>query len=129
MSIEWFNVIVGAICSLLGAFGGGGILFWKYNKQLKQGEVIRNQSDEWKRLYEEADQERKAKDEVIAKKDAKIDELYKAQHNDAEEKIQLKMQVQQLKWFHCTVPGCSKRRPPHVFDPQGNELEAQEDRQ
>lgn len=125
--MEWINVIVGSLCSLLGAFGGGGILFWKYNKQLKQGEVIRNQADEWKRLYEEADQERKAKDEVIAKKDEKIDELYKQQHADAEEKIALKMRVQQLQWFHCTVSGCSKRQPPHVFDAQGNELESRKD--
>lgn len=124
--MEWINLIVGSICSLLGAFSGGGILFWKYNKQLKQQEVIRNQADEWKRLYEEADQERKEKDTVIAKKDEKIDELYKERNTESRGRMNAEMEVQRLRWYHCTVSGCTKRRPPHVFDQNGTELEAQQ---
>jgi len=123
--MEWINLIVGSICSLVGAFTGGGILFFKYNKQLKQQEVIRNQADEWKRLYEEADEERKSKDAVIAKKDEKIDELYKERNTESRGRMNAEMEVQRLRWYHCTVSGCTKRRPPHVFDTQGNELEAQ----
>jgi len=123
--MEWINLIVGSICSLVGAFTGGGILFFKYNKQLKQQEVIRNQADEWKRLYEEADEERKSKDAVIAKKDEKIDELYKERNAESRGRMNAEMEVQRLRWYHCTVSGCTKRRPPHVFDTQGNELEAQ----
>lgn len=123
--MEWINLIVGSICSLVGAFTGGGILFFKYNKQLKQQEVIRNQADEWKRLYEEADEERKSKDAVIAKKDEKIDELYKERNTESRGRMNAEMEVQRLRWYHCTVSGCAKRRPPHVFDTQGNELEAQ----
>jgi hypothetical protein len=126
--MEWINLIVGSICSLVGAFTGGGILFFKYNKQLKQQEVIRNQADEWKRLYEEADEERKSKDAVIAKKDEKIDELYKERNTESRGRMNAEMEVQRLRWYHCTVSGCTKRRPPHVFDTQGNELEAQNEK-
>ena len=126
--MEWINLIVGSICSLVGAFTGGGILFFKYNKQLKQQEVIRNQADEWKRLYEEADEERKSKDAVIAKKDEKIDELYKERNTESRGRMNAEMEVQRLRWYHCTVSGCTKRRPPHVFDTQGNELEAQDEK-
>lgn len=113
--IEWINVIVAAICSLIGAFGGGGLLYWKYNKQLKAIEVTHNQADEWKRLYEEADEERKAKDQ-------KIDRLYQERNEAREEVSGLKLRVQQLTWYHCTVNGCKRRQPPHVFDMDGNEI-------
>ena len=36
----------------------------------------------------------------------------------------LELTNQQLNWYRCTVNGCQNRRPPHVFDKDGNELEA-----
>ena len=50
--MEWINVIVTAICSLLAAVGGGTVMFYKQNRKLKDAEVIHTQADEWKRFHE-----------------------------------------------------------------------------
>ena len=65
--MEWINIIVSAVCALAGALGGGSLLFYKTNKQLKKVEVVHSQADEWKRLYEESEDERKALSEKVDK--------------------------------------------------------------
>ena len=116
--MEWINAIVAAICSLIGALGGGSLLYFKTNKQLKGLEVIHTQADEWKRLYEESEDERR-------KLSDKVDELYKQQHEDKATIGKLELEVQKLTWYRCTINGCKNRKPPHLYDIEGTELEAQ----
>jgi len=114
--MEWINIVVAAICSLFGALGGGSILYFKQNKQLKKLEVTRNQADEWRRLYDEADGERKALG-------SKLDEMRNERDDLRMEIGKRDLEIQKLRWFHCTVSGCQKRQPPHVFDMNGTEIE------
>ena len=115
--MEWINIIVSAVCALAGALGGGSLLFYKTNKQLKKVEVVHSQADEWKRLYEESEDERKVLSE-------KVDKLYKEQHTDRNTINRLELEVQKLNWYRCTINGCKNRRPPHVYNSDGVELEA-----
>lgn len=116
--MEWINIIVAAACSLAGAFGGGSLLYIKTNRQLKKVEVVHSQADEWKRLYEESEEERKALSD-------KVDKLYKEQHTDRNTINSLKLEVQKLNWYRCTINGCKNRRPPHLYNNDGVEIEAQ----
>ena len=38
--MEWVDVIVTAVCSLLAAIGGGSIIYYKQNRALKTAEVV-----------------------------------------------------------------------------------------
>ena len=91
--MEWINIIVSAVCALAGALGGGSLLYIKTNRQLKKVEVVHSQADEWKRLYEESEEERKALSD-------KVDKLYKEQHTDRNTINNLKLEVQKL---NCTA--------------------------
>lgn len=117
--MDWITIIVGAACSLIGAFGGGSVLYFQQNKKLKSLEVIHNQADEWKRLYDEADTERK-------EKDVKLDKMREERDSAKSDSAHKDLDIQKLRWYHCTCNGCKNRRPPHVFDMDGNELEAQQ---
>lgn len=116
LAFEHIAAIVGTLIGLVG--GGVGIYFWKVNKSLKQEEVnsakIENelkQADAWQKLYEE---ERNANKALYEERDTLKEKLGKAE-----------FKVCQLEWFHCTVNGCHRRRPPHIFDKDidGNETE------
>lgn len=80
--------------------------------------MIHTQADEWKRLYEESEDERR-------KLSDKVDGLYKQQHEDKATIGKLELEVQKLTWYRCTINGCKNRKPPHLYDIEGVELEAQ----
>ena len=101
--MEWINVIVTAICSLLAAVGGGTIMFYKQNRKLKDAEVVHTQADEWKRLYDESESERKGLSE-------KIDELYKEQHELSRKVLTLEVEVKRLLPYTCTKLDCAIRQ-------------------
>jgi uncharacterized protein HemX len=122
MSVELVISIVTSIAALIG--GGAGIIYWRENKRLKVKEVekaaIENelqQAEAWKQLFE-------SERERAANKSALLKELYAERDGMKEDINALKMQVEKLQWYHCTVNGCLKRRPPHIFDDDGNESEA-----
>ena len=118
-TLSWINILVNVIT----LFGGGSLLFYSLNRKMKalevrnkEVEVVHNQADEWKRLYDEADEERK---NVVAEND----KLKDKHEEDIREIGRLTLEVQKLTWYRCTIQGCKNRRPPHVFDIEGNELE------
>lgn len=125
--MEWINVIIGALSTLIGLVGGGiGIFFWRENKALKQKEVeaaaIENelkQADAWKSLYEQ-------EHEKCEKKSAEKRELYNERDTLKEKLNKANFRIEQLCWYHCTQNGCAKRQPPHRFDSNGNEFAAAE---
>ena len=126
MAMEWFNIVVGALSTLVGLVGGGiGVFFWRENKELKRKEVekaaIENeltQAEAWKSLFESehAKCERKSEEKR---------ELYKERDNLKEQLNHTLFKVEQLCWYHCTVNGCKRRQPPHRFDGDGNEIQAE----
>jgi len=126
--MEWFNVIFGVVTTLIGLIGGGiGIFFWRENKALKQKQVekaaIENelqQAEAWKDLF-------KQEHEKCERKSAEKRQLYAERDKLKEEINACHFRVQQLTWYHCTVNGCMKRKPPHKFDTNGTELSADEE--
>lgn len=122
--MEWVTILVNALVAIVGLVGGGcGIYFWRENKALKQVEVKdammsveMKQAEEWNALYKEE----RAKN---TEKSQRLKSLYAERDALKEDVNALKFKVEQLSWYHCTVNGCLKRRPPHVFDTDGNEVE------
>lgn len=106
---NWIDIIVGAVCSLVAALGGGGIIYFRQTKKMKEAEVIHTQADEWKRLYEESEEERKALS-------SKIDELYKEQHRLTKQVMLLDVKVRQLIPYTCTKLECKERLQCAVTD-------------
>ena len=132
--MDW-STVISALGTIAGIVGGSfGFIYWKENKRLKQEEVksskIENhlkQADAWRNLYEEERNDSKEKiaalEEKLEKKSAKLKEVYAERDRYKEEKMDAEFIVKQLQWFRCTVNGCHRRRPPHVFDNDGNEVE------
>lgn len=119
------NTIITVLLSILTALSGGqGIMFYFVNRRLKKAEladketdVLRKQDDEWQELYHEIRNENNEIKQKIEKLRKEKEELSKANGL-------LEMKNQQLSWFRCQVNNCPNRRPPHVFDKDGVELEA-----
>lgn len=103
MGSDWIDIIVGAVCSLIAAFGGGGIIYYRQTKKMKDIEVVHTQADEWKRLYEESEDERKTLSN-------KIDELYKEQHELRRKMLMLEVEVKRLLPYTCTRIDCNQRQ-------------------
>ena len=120
--MEWLSLIIGSLVTLLTS----GAIYFGLNKKLKAAEVkekevevLRKQDDEWQDLYKEAREQKQQAEELVEK-------LRKEKSVLAKENGLLELKVQQLTWFRCKVNNCPKRQPPHVFDIEGNEFEAQE---
>lgn len=43
--MDWLNIIVTAIIGLAGALGGGGIIYWRANRQLKNAEAAKGTTE------------------------------------------------------------------------------------
>ena len=122
--MDWTEILTTIVTSLLAGGGISGIVFYSLNKKLKHLEVeekkvdvVKKQDDEWKELYfEQRDRVKEAREECMRRRLLKEDSMNKAN--------KLELENQQLEWFRCTVNNCKNRRPPHVFDAAGNELES-----
>jgi len=104
--MEWINIIVTAVCSLLAAIGGGSIIYYKQNRALKNAEVqgknVENETkaiDNWQELYQEVKQEN-------LRLSTKIDELYKQQHSLMQRVFDLQNEV---KIHSCLRLDCKDR--------------------
>lgn len=128
--MEWLNIIITGIVGVLGALGGGGLI---YIKQTKRGKDIDNElreADAWRDMYGE-------KSKKCDEKDGKIDELRKHINTLQEERIKLlkehsitlqkkevemsqkNINIMELEFYKCMVCGCKKRRPPREIDQDG----------
>lgn len=117
------EIIIHIVTTLVGLIGGSvGVLYWRENKSLKKKEVekaaIENelqQAEAWKDLFT-------AEHEKCERKSQEKQALYKERDKLKEELNKARFRIEQLCWYHCTVNGCTKRRPPHTFDQDGNEI-------
>lgn len=99
--MTWDSIISGIIAGL---FTGGGlttILFFVENKRKKQLENETSAAE----LYEKSN-------ELIVKKDAKIDSLYKVINRQRDENNSLKTQRAVMAVYKCERIDCDKRIPP-----------------
>lgn len=120
--MDLLNIIISSVCALLGALGGGGVLYWKQNKMLKQQEAKQAEHstqhayvEEWKELYQK-------KEERVNILEEKLDDMRQKKNKSDERITQLQLENERLQWAKCTVNGCNKRQPPHYYDGDGNEV-------
>ena len=118
--MEWISLAIGFLSTLI----VNGCFFYSINRKMKkvevrdkEADVMKKQDDEWQELYfEQRDRVKEAREECMRLRLLKEESMNKAN--------KLELENQQLEWFRCTVNNCKNRRPPHVFDSDGNELES-----
>ncbi len=130
--MEWINVIVSAVCALLGALGGGSVFYFQQNKRLKAAEAQRAEVDahneaenseveRWRGLADRTDEQLKQAREHIILKNKQVDNLYKRQHELESDvrvltnKYNSAMQViDRIRYYYCTHRPCptGKSIPP-----------------
>lgn len=102
------------VTAIIGCITGNIMMFLllPQERKAKNLENEAKQSEEWKKLYEEAHEESHAKDD-------KIDSLYKEISMHRDEKAQksiriaeLEVENAKLKLLKCEVPSCLNRKPP-----------------
>ena len=142
--MEFAKEIIAILSGLLILLcGSGGVLFFNLNKKLKSIQVDREASTEWKRLYDEKDDENK----VIT---GRLNELYNHRRQQADEINQLNIklaekevelvkkdvviarkdaelankdvEITKLKYDRCFITGCKKREPKRNEINEINEL-------
>ena len=131
--MEFAKEIIAILSGLLVLLcGSGGVLFFNLNKKLKSIQVDREASTEWKKLYDEKEDENK----VLS---GRLNELYKHRRSQSDEINQLNIQLAQkevefvkkdvviarkdaelamkdveileLKHNKCVIKNCERRRP------------------
>lgn len=110
--MDWINVIVAAVCSIVGAFGGGSVLYFRQNKQLKNIEVTHSIVDEWEKLLGEYKEQTKEQSDKIDKQSDKIDMLYKNIRTLETSTNALTKKIDELEPLRCTVFPCAFAQPP-----------------
>lgn len=114
--MDLLTILVSAFCSIVGALGGGGIIYHKQTRRMKEAEVEAKQSDEWKKLYEKSDDDSREKDKKI---DALYDERQQMYNQliERDRTIAYKdIQIERLKIARCDINGCRRRRPPREYE-------------
>ncbi len=114
--MDYLTIIVSAFCSIVGALSGGGIIYYRQNRRMKEVEVDAKQSDEWKRLYEKSDEDSR-------EKDRKLDALYTERQQMYNQLIERDrtiarkdITIERLRFTRCDVNGCRRRRPPREYE-------------
>lgn len=130
--MEWINIIVSAVCALLGALGGGSVFYFQQNRRLKAAEaqhaevIAHNEAENseverWRGLADRTDEQLKEARQHIILKNKQVDNLYKRQHeleNDVRlltNKYNSAMQViDRIRHYYCTNRPCpiGKSIPP-----------------
>ena len=95
--MDYLTIIASAFCSIVGALGGGGIIYYK-------------------KLYEKSDEDSR-------EKDRKIDALYterQQMYNQLIERDSIiakkDIVIERLRFTRCDVNGCKRRRPPREYE-------------
>ena len=122
--MEWINIIVSAVCALIGALGGGSVFYFQQNKRLKAAEAQRaeviahneaenSEVERWKGISDRAEEQLKEARQHIQTKNEQVDRLYKRQHeleNDVRvltNKYNSAMQViDRVRHYYCTNRPC-----------------------
>lgn len=120
--MDWISVLISGAVGLVGALGGGGLLFWRQNKNIKHQEAKQAEHEtqhayveEWKELYQK-------KEERVNILEEKLDKVRHERNEAVAKTAELKLENERLQWSKCTVNGCKKRQPPHYYDGDGNEV-------
>ena len=138
--MEFAKEIIAILSGLLILLcGSGGVLFFNLNKKLKSIQVDREASTEWKRLYDEKDDENKVLtgrcNELYVHRRSQADEINQLNIKLAEKEVELvkkdvviarkdaelankdtelankDLKITKLEYDRCFITGCKKREP------------------
>ncbi len=132
LTMEWINAIVTAVCSLLAAIGGGGIIYAKQNRAMKEVEVeLKKQEGESNELHQWQDIASE-KDKQIAtlkgeqdklkgdneKLNEKISRLYEERNREYDDATFYRYALSHILsgQFYCEVHSCTARKPLHITE-------------
>ena len=146
--MDWMQLLQANLGELIILIGGSGIIYWRETKRSKSldndGKKLDNNEKvivEWKEMYHEQEKRCAEKDQIIVKKDDKIEQLRKEKNELLEERYtvmaireyemkqlealhaeekqllnqriaELERENAELRWNECRVNGCQKREPP-----------------
>lgn len=111
--MEWFNILISAIATLVGLVGGGaGIYFWRENKAQKNIDNAKSLSDGWEKLYEKVALDNETKDKKLDELYNKYIELNDAVVENKKEIVNLRLELYRSECYRCEVLECKKRIPP-----------------
>lgn len=110
--MNWTTICEAVIVPIVTLIGGSGIIYWRYNRQLKKHEadlkgveVEHGAADNWHEFADRMVQDNKEKDDKIDLLAAKVDTL-------SDTIRALKDDVAKLTRERCTNYGCLDREPP-----------------
>lgn len=106
------EIIVTAFTALVGALGGGSLLFFRQNKTAKKIENESNQAAEWKKLYDESKSDNAEKEKKIDGLYDEIKELRSEITSNAKRIAELEVENTRMSIYKCELPGCKLRKPP-----------------
>lgn len=132
--MDWINVIVAAVCSIVGAFGGSSVIYFRQNKRLKAAEAqqaeieAQNAADNseierWRSIADRTETQLTQAREYIQAKNTQVDRLYKQLHtyeadlrtitNKYNSAMQL---IDRIRCYYCTNLPCpiGQRLPPET---------------
>ncbi len=124
MSIDWLQIVLNFVISLITIAGGGSLLYVGVTRKMKSVEVSDKQVDvelkeaeAWKKLYEE----QKA---ISNGKSQRLKECYYTIDKQKAHEARLMQVIQQLKWYRCICSDCQNRKPPRDYTADVEKLEA-----
>ncbi len=136
--MEWLNVIVTAICSLLAALGGGSVIYFKQNRQMKEVEVQlkkqereNNEIKQWQEIVADRDKQiaevRAEKEKVKGECDRlseKISRLYEERNREHDDAMFYSYAITHILsgQFYCEVRGCNSRKPLNITEGELEEI-------
>ena len=110
--MNFATIVETVVIPLASALGGGGIIYWRYTRQLKKHEadlkgveVEHGAADNWHEFADRIAEDNKEKDTKIDKLSDKVDSLSDVIRG-------LKNDVAKLTLERCTNYGCIDREPP-----------------
>lgn len=132
--MDWINFIVTSVCALLGALGGGSIIYFRQTRRMKAAEAQRaeieahnaaenSEIERWRGLADRSEAQLKEARDHIQVKNEQVNKLYKQLHayeadlrtitNKYNSAMQL---IDRIRCYYCTNLPCpvSKRLPPET---------------
>ena len=116
MDINVIDILNSVLSAFIGAGAGGGLLFIKQNKKIKNIEAESRQSDEWKKLYDDSFNDSKEKEAKIDKLNEDKIALYNRYISLQKENGEKDLKISELNWYRCETSGCKRREPPRKYE-------------